>query len=143
MSPAKALAIAVYGESVAAYRYRLLAERAIKDVHKAVFTEMADEEQEHHELMQQLMAKHFPDDDFVLREEEKQLVIVGHRMIEAHTPNQFREAIDTLYNSEQRTGGFYGWLAGRFPDGEVQTLLKEMSDECFEHAERLREIPPP
>ena len=46
MAPAKALALLGYGESVASYRYRTLADKAPSQRLKSVFEEMADEERE-------------------------------------------------------------------------------------------------
>ena len=82
MSVEKALAIACYGESVAAFRYRTLAERAPTPRHEAVFNEMAEEEQGHHQALSALLAKEFPGSEFLLTPEDKAAVIVGPRMLD-------------------------------------------------------------
>ena len=82
LSPAKALAVAAYWESVAAYRYRTLAEKATTEAQRKFFVDMANEEQSHHTRMQDLLKEHFPGADFVLTPEDKELIIVGPRMLE-------------------------------------------------------------
>jgi len=142
LSEAKALAIAAYGESVAAYRYRTLAEKATTDQHRAVFVAMAEEEQGHHAALKDIMATRFPQSDFVLSPEDKDLVIVGSRMLDMSTEDAFRKALELIYDSERQTGRFYAALNDVTSLGHLKPLLKEMADECFEHAARLKSIPP-
>ena len=71
LTPAKALAIAAYGESVAAYRYRTLSDKAPTTIYRDAFTEMATEEQGHHADVQKLLDENFPDSDFVLSPDDK------------------------------------------------------------------------
>lgn len=141
LSAAKALTIASYGESVASYRYRTLAERAANDVGRRVFTEMADEEQGHHLLVQRVLGAEYPDSDYVLSPDDKELVIAGPRIFELGTAESFSRALEMIYESECRTGRFYDALAQLPAFAPLSTQLAEMAVECFDHAERLRGLP--
>lgn len=141
ISPAKALTIAGYGESVASYRYRTLAERASNEASRRVFLEMADEEQGHHLLVQRVLATEYPDSDFVLSPEDKELVIVGPRIFELGSPESFSLALEMIYDSERCTGRFYEALAQLPAFSSLSTQLAAMAVECFDHAERLRGLP--
>ncbi|HEY3243569.1 MAG TPA: ferritin-like domain-containing protein [Phycisphaerae bacterium] len=143
MGPAKALAIAVYGESVAAYRYKVLAEKALTAAHSKLFNEMAEEESGHRDLVQNLMRQHFGDVDFVLTPADKELVTVGTRTFEVTDHASFEKAMQLMYDSERRTGNYYRTLHRFLASHELAPLLKSMAAECFEHAGRLRDIKPP
>lgn len=141
----KALAVAAYGESVAAYRYLTLAEKTTSDEHRTVFMEMAKEEQGHHQSLQGLAKTHFSGSDFVLKAVEKELVIVGPRLLDATDGSSQDRAIEQICASERLTGRFYAALCQRVELdnlAELKPFLKEMADECFEHADRLEAIPP-
>ena len=137
----KALSVAAYGESVAAYRYRTLAEKTHSDAHRTIFADMADEEQSHHIAVQKLLKEHFPGIDFVLTPEDKELVTVGPRMLEVTDRASLDRALEWLYESERLTGRFYAALHAVTPREDLRPLLKEMADECVEHAKLLKEIP--
>ncbi len=139
-STEKALAIAAYGESVASYRYRTLVNKVDDPDQQRTLTEMADEEQEHHEMIQGLITQHFPQSDFVLSAADKELVIVGTRQIHVSNKQSLSKAIDTIYESECRTGRYYAALHDSVSMDNLKPLLKEMSEECFEHAKRLQAI---
>ena len=141
MSPAKAFTIAAYGESVAAYRYRTLAEKATSDARREIFEEMAVEEQGHHQRIEALIRKHFPNTDFVLAAEDKELVIVGPRMLEISDAESYDQALEMIWKSERRTGSMYAALHACTTDESLRPFLKEMADECIEHAERLKSLP--
>lgn len=141
LSTEKALALAAYGESVAAYRYRTLCEKAAAKAHRKVFEEMADEEQDHHAIIQKLLRQQFPDSDFVLTPEDKDLVIVGPRLIEVTDTASFDRALEMIRASECLTGRFYAALHESTTHTELKPMLKEMADECREHAERLDQLP--
>lgn len=143
MSIEKALAIASYGESVAAFRYRTLAERAPTPKHEAVFNEMAEEEQGHHQVIAELSEREFAGSEFVLTPEDKGLVIAGPRLLDVSDAAAYERSMRHIYDSERRTGSFYKALHDAAPRPDLKPLLKEMADECFEHAERLKQIPPP
>ncbi len=141
LSPAKGLAIAAYGESVAAYRYRTLADRTASERRRAVFSRTADEEQSHHALVQGLLGKHFPGSDFVLTDEDKELVVVGPRMIDVSDEASLKHAFELMYKTEQLTGRFYATFHDATAVEELKPLLKQMASECLNHAERIKNIP--
>lgn len=140
LAPAKALAIAAYGESVAAYRYRTLSDKAPTTTYRDAFIEMATEEQGHHADVQSLLDRTFPNSDFVLSADDKSLIIVGPRLIEVTDRASFDRALVLIYESELLTGRFYRALHGVTPRDELKPLLKEMGDECFDHADRLKSL---
>lgn len=140
---AKKLAIAIYGESVAAYRYAVLADKAANPAHRELFTRMKEEEEGHRRALETLAKQHFPEGDFLLSQADKDLVIVGARMLEAGDAPAFLRAMQFLHDTERRTGQFYQTLAGLMPDGELGAFLREMSAECFQHAESLLSVAPP
>ena len=143
MPDAKKIAIAIYGESVASYRYGVLAEKAASEDHRKLFADMRDEENGHREEMERLGRKRFPDSDFVLTPDDKDLVIVGTRMLEVSDPQSFRRAMRFLHDTELRTGEFYRMLHESMPQGELGRFLQSMTEECAQHAESLLRIDPP
>lgn len=140
MSLAKALTVAAYGESVASYRYRTLAEKVDNPAHRQTFTEMADEEQEHHTAVLELIKRHFPGSDFVLTPADKEAVIVGPRMLEPTEQGSLLEVVAKIQESERLTGRFYAALSESASVPELRPIFKEMADECFDHAQRLNAI---
>lgn len=140
LSPAKALAILGYGESVAAYRYRTLADKAPTLALRAAFEEMADEEQGHHHFVQELIARYYPGADFVLTDQDKALVAVGSRQLNLSGPGAFARAIETICATERTTGDFYARLSENPPHPELRPVFREMADECFEHAQRVEAL---
>ena len=141
LSTEKALAIAAFGESVAAYRYRTLCEKAVSASQREVFEAMAVEEQGHHQRLQAILRRHFPGSDFVLSPDDKELVTVGSRMIEVHDDETFKRALELLHASELQTGRYYACLHELTDRDDLKGFLKEMADECFEHAGTLKAIP--
>lgn len=141
MSLVKALAIGAYGESVAAYRYRTLAEKNEPGELQDTLSEMATEEQGHHTAVQNLSRKCFPDSDFVLTPEDKELVIVGPRVLDVSGGPALKRAFDQIYESERLTGRFYAALHDVTTRDELKPLLRQMADECVEHAARLKAMP--
>jgi len=142
MQMEKAFAVAGYGESVAAFRYRTLMEKTDSKAHQEVFSELATEEQGHHQQVQQLIKSHFPGSDFVLTPEDKELVIVGPRMLEISDQASFQRALEQIIASEHLTGRYYDCLFRLTTIEELKPFLREMADECVEHAQRLENIPP-
>jgi len=140
LTPAKALAVASYGESVAAYRYLTLTDKAPKESQCRIFKEMATEEQGHHMALQEVRKQQLLDSDFVLSPEDKELIIVGPRLLEVTDDESFGDAIGQIIDSERLTGRFYAALHEVTGSSELKPFLKEMADECFEHAERLESM---
>lgn len=143
LSPAKALAIAAYGESVAAYRYRTLVEKTSNEANRKVFLEMAEEEHGHLTRVDEVLKKHYPGGDFVLSSQDKEWVIVGPRLLEVTDSASFHRALEFIRDSERRTGRFYAAFHEVITNEALKPLLKEMADECFDHANRLMAIAPP
>jgi len=137
---AKKLAIAIYGESVASYRYSVLAEKALTPEHRRIFNEMKEEEHQHQVAVERLARKLFPDSDFLLTPEDKDFVIVGARLLEVTDESSFRKAMEFLYDTERRTGEFYDTLYNLMDDEDLRAFLKEMAEECYVHAESLRKL---
>lgn len=142
MPDAKKIAVAIYGEQVAAYRYGVLADKALNERHRAIFLEMQEEENEHEARLRDLAHKRFPDADFVLSDKDKEMVIVGTRMLEVTDTESFNKAMQFLHDTEKRTGLFYQVMHELLPDGELGDFLNEMAEECQEHAESLLAIKP-
>ncbi len=142
MPEAKRLAVAIYGESVAAYRYSVLADKAQIERHRRLFTQMKEEERAHQRILEALVGKHYPDDDFVLTSDDKDLVIVGTRLLELRDETSFRKAMQFLHGTEIRTGQFYETLCELMPAGEIGDVLQAMAKECSEHAASLLKIEP-
>ena len=141
LAPAKALAMAGYGESVAAYRYRMLAEKTTDETLVAVFVEMAEEEKGHHAMVEKLLTDRHPGADFVLSQEDKEMVTVGQRMLDVNDKASFDRAMELLVDSEHRTGRFYTALHACTDDPQLKSVFREMADECVEHAHRLETLP--
>ncbi|MCO6435581.1 MAG: hypothetical protein J5J06_00660 [Phycisphaerae bacterium] len=140
LTPAKALAIAAYGESVAAYRYRTLIERTQSQAHRDLFARLADEEQGHHGIVQKMLKAHFADSDFLLSPEDKDLVIVGPRLLEVSDVASVGRAMEMICASERLTGRFYAALHETTAREELKPFLHEMAEECFDHARQLEEL---
>jgi len=140
LSPAKALTVCAYGESVAAYRYRSLAEKAGGEELRRAFTEVAQEEARHHAGVQALLERHFPGSDYVLSKEDKELVIVGPRTFEVGDREALRRALVQIHESELQTGRFYTAFATVTERRELRPYLQEMARECFRHAERIQTL---
>lgn len=142
LSLAKALAIAAYGESVAAFRYRTILDRVTDESLSATFLEMAREEQGHHARLQKLQRELFPGSDFVLTPEDKELVIVGPRLLDVTEDFPLSQTVEMMARSERLTGRFYTVLAKATATPHVKSFLQEMADECFDHAKLLNGLKP-
>ena len=138
LAPAKALTVCAYGESVAAYRYRSLAEKAPDEESHRAFVEVAEEEAHHHAGVQALLERHFPRADYVLSKEDKELVIVGPRTFEVGNERELARALAQIHESELQTGHFYAAFAAVTDRQELRPFLQEMARECFRHAERVQ-----
>ncbi len=125
---------------MAAYRYRSLVEKTSDERLRAIFQEMCDEEQGHHRQVQDLTKRHFPGSDFVLTADDKAMVIDGPRLLDVNDQASFDEALSLIYESELLTGRFYHALQEVTDLDELKPLFKEMGDECFEHAQQLKDL---
>lgn len=138
--PDKLLAIGAYGERVAAYRYLVLSEKAPDQNHRREFADMADEEQGHKQRLEKLLAEMYPDADFVLTAEDKELVVTGPRIIEVRDDAEFLEAMKMILQTERKTASFYAHHSRIIPDANLQALFHELAEEGAEHYQRLRAL---
>lgn len=140
LTTAKALTVAAYGESVAAYRYRTLAEKATDEASRKLFVQIADEEQGHHAAVEELLQKQTPKSDYLLTPSDKDLVIVGPRMLDLSDDPTLAKAMRMICASERRTGDFYAALAEITPLTELRPIFRAMAHECAEHAGQLEAL---
>lgn len=138
--PDKLLAIGAYGERVAAYRYLVLSERAPAPDQRREFAAMADEEQGHKQRLEKLLAEMYPDADFVLTAEDKELVVTGPRIIEVRDEAEFHAALRMILETERKTARFYAQHGKSLPAAGLQALFHELAEEGAEHYQRLRAL---
>ncbi len=139
-SPDKLLAIGAYGETVAAYRYLVLSEKAPTEDNRRAFADMADEEQEHKQRLQRLLAERYPDSDFLLTPQDKDLVITGPRLLDVHREISFPQAMAMLLQTERKTAGFYARYSKAIAEQDLRALFHQLADEGAEHFQRLRSL---
>ncbi len=138
--PDKLLAIGVYGETVAAYRYVVMSEKTDSAEHRREFEAMADEEQEHKERLQKLVEQMYPGQQFVLTQDDKDLVVTGPRLLDIRNERDFLEAMEMVLSTERKTAKFYANYGKYMPDAGVQALFKELAEEGVEHYQRLKAL---
>jgi rubrerythrin len=103
----KALAIAAYGEAVAAYRYIVLGEKAQWQDLKISFQKMVQTEYTQRDILQKLLGDLFPSACFYLTNRDKAMVCVGPRLLDARDDARFDEAMRLTIASEKRSISFY------------------------------------
>jgi len=140
MSDDKALAIAAFGESVAAYRYIVLSEKARDAKLRASFEGMARDEREQRDRIQKLLEKLAPSAGYFLSQEDKLAVCVGPRLVDARDDARFDEAMKLVIASEKRCASFYARFAAFARDQEVKTLFTELATAGIGHVQRLRAL---
>ena len=140
LSPDKAIAIGAYGETVAAYRYLVLSEKAMTAEQRAEFAAMADEEQGHKQRLQRLLADNFPNADFFLRPEDKDMVVVGPRLLNVRDPESFAQAMQWILGTERRTAQFYAKLSKLISQEDMRQLFEELALEGVDHYRRLAQL---
>ena len=138
--PDKLLAIGAYGETVAAYRYLVLSEKAPNESERREFADMADEEQEHKQRLQGLIDEIYPGVDFVLTSEDKDLVVSGPRLLEVRDRASFADAMRLVLETERKTAGFYAQHGKLLPQSHLRELFHELAEEGAEHYQRLRAL---
>ena len=138
--PDTLLAIGAYGEMVAAYRYLVLSEKAPSEKLRVEFAAMADEEQEHKQRLQKLLADMYPTADFVLTAEDKESVVTGPRLLEIRTENDLVEAMQMILETERKTASFYGHHSKLIPIPHLKSLFHELAEEGAEHYQRLKSL---
>lgn len=140
LSPDKLLALGAYGETVAAYRYLVLSEQADDEADRRLFAEMADEEQGHKQRLQKVLAEHYPDADFVLTAEDKELVITGPRLLDVHREVSFAEALAMMLQTERKVAEFYARHGDSVAAPELQAIFRQLANESAEHHHKLQEL---
>lgn len=136
----KLLAMGAYGESVAAYRYLVLSEKAETEEQRRTFADMADEEQEHKQRLQKLLAERFPNADFVLSAEDKERVITGPRLLDAHAELSFAEVMAMMVHTERKVAAFYARYGKLVEDPQIKALFRELAEEGVGHSKRLEAL---
>lgn len=131
------LAIAIYGETVAAYRYLVLAEKLPEAADRALFAGISDEEQGHKQRLQALQDKYFPSSSFYLSDQDKALVVTGPRLVNVRDLSDYREVVEMALDTEYRVSRFYQAMSKRMSIPEVRTLFVELASESAGHHLRL------
>jgi rubrerythrin len=138
--PEKILAIGIYGESVAAYRYLVLSEKAPDPSDRKQFADMSDEEQSHKQRLQRLAGQLYPHADFVLNAQDKLLVVEGPRLLEIRDQASFAQAMKLVLETERRTAAFYAQHGKGLPHKTLRDLFHELAEEGAEHHRKLRDF---
>jgi rubrerythrin len=136
----KALAIAAYGESVAAYRYIILSEKARDTRLRNSFEAMAAEERAHRDRIQKALQRLSPSAGFYLTNEDKLAVCVGPRLVDARDDARFDEAMRLVIASEKRTVSFYSRFAPHAADEEVRAAFLDLARAGIERVQKLRDL---
>ncbi len=136
----KALAIAAYGESVSAYRYIILAEKSHSAPLRTSFEDMAQRENAQRDAIQTLLTQLFPAACFFLTAEDKSLVCVGPRLVDARDDAHFDEAMRLIVASEKRSISFYSRYAAVAAEPGVKALFEGLSGEGLERVKALRQL---
>jgi len=142
------LAIGVYGETVAAYRYTVLSEKVPDPADRRTFAAIADEEQSHKQRLQALLDKYHPDSAFYLSDQDKALVVAGPRLINVRDVDDYRQVLDLALDTEYRVASFYEVMSKRVQNPALRSVFEELAREGFCHHQRLSELtrkhaPPP
>ena len=136
----KALAIAAYGQAVAAYRCIILAEKAVQNTLRASFEAMAGEKNLERDRLQAALARLFPAACFFLAAGDKNLVCVGPRLVDARDDTRFDEAMRLLIASEKRAISFYNRYASQAKTATVRELFLILAADGLERVRRLRRL---
>ncbi len=134
------LAIGVYGETVAAYRYTVLSEKVPDPADRRTFATIADEEQGHKQRLQALLDRHHPESSFYLSDEDKALVVTGPRLINVRDIEDYRQVLELALDTEYRVACFYQAMSLRARNPELRVVFDELSREGFCHHQRLTEL---
>ena len=136
----KALAIAAFGESVAAYRYIVLSEKARDPKLREHFETMAREERVQRERIQGMLQRLAPTAGYYLSQEDKLAVCVGPRLVDARDDARFDEAMKLVIASEKRSASFYARYSVFAKDAEVKGLFAELAAAGIAQVQRLRAL---
>jgi rubrerythrin len=136
----KALAIAAFGESVAAYRYIVLSEKARDPRLRDSFEAMARDERHQRDRIQGLLQQIAPTAGYYLTQEDKLAVCVGPRLVDARDDARFDEAMKLVIASEKRSASFYARFSAFAQNPEVKTLFAELAAAGITQVQRLRAL---
>ncbi len=136
----KALAIAAFGESVAAYRYIVLSEKAADARLRDSFEQMARDERLQRDRIQTLLQRLAPSAGYYLSQEDKLAVCVGPRLVDARDDARFDEAMRLVIASEKRSASFYARYTAFARDEQVKSLFTEMAAAGIAQVQRLRAL---
>ncbi len=140
MADDKALAIAAFGESVAAYRYIVLSEKTRDATLRDSFETMAREERGQRERIQGVLQRLAPAAGFYLSQDDKLMVCVGPRLVDARDDARFDEAMKLVIASEKRSVSFYARFGVFAQDAEVKALFSELAAGGIRQVQRLRAL---
>jgi rubrerythrin len=136
----KALAVAAFGESVAAYRYIELSEKARDPKLRDSFERMAKEERTQRDRLQAILQRIAPNAAYYLSQEDKLTVCVGPRLVDARDDARFDEAMKLVIASEKRSASFYIRYTAFARDPEVKALFGEFASNGIAQVQRLRSL---
>ncbi len=136
----KMLAIAAFGESVAAYRYIILSEKSPNPKLQQSFEAIAQQERQQRDRLQKVLQRLSPAAGFYLSQEDKLAVCVGPRLVDARDDARFDEAMKLVIASEKRLASFYTRYAAFAKDAEVKVLFEELARTGLMQVRRLREL---
>jgi rubrerythrin len=136
----KALAVAAFGESVAAYRYIELSEKARDPRLRESFERMAAEERAQRDRVQAILQRLAPSAGYYLSPEDKDAVCVGPRLVDARDDARFDEAMRLVIASEKRSASFYARFSAFARDEQVKALFTEFAAAGIAHVQRLRAL---
>jgi rubrerythrin len=140
MTDDKALAIAAYGESVAAYRYIVLSEKARDAKLRESFEQMGRSERSHRDQIQVLLQQLSPAAGFYLSPEDKLAVCVGPRLVDARDDARFDDAMRLVIASEKRCASFYLRYTTFAKEAAVKTLFTQLAGEELARVQELRTL---
>ena len=136
----KSLAIAAYGQAVAAYRYIVLAEKAEDARLRQSFEDMVRQENAQRDRTQELLTRLFPAACFFLSSADKSLVCVGPRLVDARDDARFDEAMKLIIASEKRAVSFYTRYAVAAQAAEIRALFHELASQGLARVRELRGV---
>lgn len=134
------LSIGIYGETVAAYRYTVLAEKLPANEDREIFATIADEELTHKQRLQQLIDRYYPGSSFYLSDEDKAFVVSGPRLIDVRNEPDYRKVMQMALDTERRVAQFYQLMGERAQTAEVRETFKDLAIEGFQHHGRLLKL---
>lgn len=140
MAEDRILAIGIYGETVAAYRYTVLAEKIPGEEDRKLFATIAEEELTHKQRLQDLLTKLYPGSDFYLTDADKALVVTGPRLIDVRNEPDYRKVMQMALDTERRVAQFYQAMSERARSTEVRDTFHELAIEGFQHHGRLLKL---